>query len=181
MRRAKRIPFDWDAAHARIEEVFDAWVLAARDAESTLCAWSASATDERADAYVTYCAALDREERAAQVLAAAAARDGLETVIQPATRSALTPWQHSSTRIRSACTGAPSQAATGTERLAGAARPDVVEQLLRAQSRPSLRVDQIVGQHGDGGERRPRLFAGQVGREDESVGRVTDDRLLGGP
>ena len=74
---------DWDASHARIEDVFDAWVFAARDAELTLGAWSASPADDRAAAYVCYRAALDREERAAQVLAAAAARSRRQRVSQP--------------------------------------------------------------------------------------------------
>ena len=91
IRRLFGIPVDWDASHARIEEVFDAWLFAARDAELTLGAWSASPTDDRADAYVAYRAALDREERAAQVLAAAAARNSRERVSQPAALSALTP------------------------------------------------------------------------------------------
>ena len=74
VRRQAGSPFDWDAPHARLEEVFDAWVFAARDADLTLGAWSASPSDHRVDAYVAYRAALDREERAAQVLGAAAAR-----------------------------------------------------------------------------------------------------------
>jgi hypothetical protein len=58
---------------ARIEDLFDAWVFAARDAELTLGAWASSLGDDRGNAYGVYRAALDREERAAEVLAAAAA------------------------------------------------------------------------------------------------------------
>jgi hypothetical protein len=86
----RRGPADWDTSHARIEEVFDAWVFAARDAELALGAWSASTSDDRGDAYAAYRAALDREERAAQVLAAAEARDGREDVSQPAALSVRT-------------------------------------------------------------------------------------------
>jgi hypothetical protein len=55
----------------RLEEVFEAWVSAARDARVAWESWSASATPDRADAYAAYCASLDREEHAAAVLAAA--------------------------------------------------------------------------------------------------------------
>ena len=57
----------------RIEDLFDAWVFAARDAELACGAWASSPNDGRAEAHAVYCAALDREERAAAVLAAAAA------------------------------------------------------------------------------------------------------------
>jgi hypothetical protein len=46
-------------------------VFAARDAEVALGAWASSEWRGRADAHAVYRAALDREERAASVLAAA--------------------------------------------------------------------------------------------------------------
>jgi hypothetical protein len=52
--------------------LFDAWVIAAFEAKVALEVWCASVGEERAGAYVHYCAALDREERAAGMLAAAA-------------------------------------------------------------------------------------------------------------
>jgi hypothetical protein len=55
----------------QIEEVFDALVFAARDATRALEGWCTSLADDRADAHAAYRAALDREERAATVLAAA--------------------------------------------------------------------------------------------------------------
>ena len=55
----------------RLEDLFDAWVFAARDAELALGAWASSRPGERAEAHAVYRAALDREERAAAVLAAA--------------------------------------------------------------------------------------------------------------
>ena len=58
---------------ARTEDLFDAWVFAARDAELALVAWSQAAAAERGQAFAVYRAALDREERAAAVLGAAAA------------------------------------------------------------------------------------------------------------
>jgi hypothetical protein len=58
----------------KLEDVFDAWVSAAHDASDALDAWSMSAISDRRDAYMRYCASLDREEHAAAVLAAAARR-----------------------------------------------------------------------------------------------------------
>jgi hypothetical protein len=57
---------------ARLEDFFDAWVFAARDAELALRAWTSSTNSERGDAHAVYRAALDREECAAAVLATAA-------------------------------------------------------------------------------------------------------------
>ena len=51
---------------------FDAWVTAAFDAKVALEIWWTSPDAERAGAYAHYCAALDREERAAGMLAAVA-------------------------------------------------------------------------------------------------------------
>lgn len=55
----------------RLVELFDAWVFAARDAELAFGAWASSEWRGRADAHAVYRAALDREECAAGVLAAA--------------------------------------------------------------------------------------------------------------
>ena len=87
-------PLGWgsvNVASARIEDIFDAWVFAARDAELALGAWAASPTHDRADAYAAYRAALDREECAAQILAAAAVRDRRESVMQRAGQLAPAP------------------------------------------------------------------------------------------
>jgi hypothetical protein len=54
----------------RVEDVFDAWVGAADEATQALDHWHASTTSDRSQAYAVYCAALDREERAANVLEA---------------------------------------------------------------------------------------------------------------
>jgi hypothetical protein len=82
---ANVFPVDWlftisggwgsfDVRIARLEDLFDAWVFAARDAELACSAWAAGPSDGRAEAHAVYRAALDREERAAVVLAAAAPR-----------------------------------------------------------------------------------------------------------
>jgi hypothetical protein len=62
----------WDAHSAEVKDLFDAWVFAARDAELALDAWASGTNHERATAHAVYRAALDREERAAEVLAIAA-------------------------------------------------------------------------------------------------------------
>jgi hypothetical protein len=62
----------WDAHSAEVKDLFDAWVFAARDAELALEAWASGTNQERATAHAVYRAALDREERAAEVLAFAA-------------------------------------------------------------------------------------------------------------
>jgi hypothetical protein len=51
--------------------VRDAWSAAARDARIAWDAWRASAIRDRGEAYARYRASLDREERAAEMLAAA--------------------------------------------------------------------------------------------------------------
>jgi hypothetical protein len=71
------VPGGWDSFDvrmARLEDIFDAWVFAARDAELACAAWASGPSDGRAEAHAVYRAALDREERAAVVLAAAAPR-----------------------------------------------------------------------------------------------------------
>jgi hypothetical protein len=64
----------FDVRIARLEDLFDAWVFAARDAELACAAWASSPSDGRAETHAVYRAALDREERAAAVLATAAPR-----------------------------------------------------------------------------------------------------------
>jgi hypothetical protein len=56
-------------ASARRVDLFLAWVLAAHDAGEALQAWTSSAAGERREAHAVYWAALDREERAATMLA----------------------------------------------------------------------------------------------------------------
>lgn len=56
----------------RLEDIFDAWVVAAHDARLAWDTWVASATRDRGHAYARYRASLDREEQAAAVLATAA-------------------------------------------------------------------------------------------------------------
>jgi hypothetical protein len=57
-----------------LEDLFDAWVFAAHDAEVAWHAWRTSPAPFRADAFASYRAGLDREEHAAAVLAAALRR-----------------------------------------------------------------------------------------------------------
>jgi hypothetical protein len=64
----------WAPNDVRLEDLFDAWVFAARDAELALGAWASTQPGERAEAHAVYRAALDREERAAAVLASARSR-----------------------------------------------------------------------------------------------------------
>jgi hypothetical protein len=61
----------FDVHAARWEDLFDAWVFAADDATRALAAWATSVRDGRDEAHAVYRAALDREEHAAAVLAAA--------------------------------------------------------------------------------------------------------------
>ena len=60
----------------RFEDLFEAWVTAARDARVAWDTWLASAPRDRGDAYAGYSASLDREEHAAAVLAAAVGGPG---------------------------------------------------------------------------------------------------------
>jgi hypothetical protein len=53
----------------RVEELLDAWRFAAEDAALALAAWRSAPRDLRRDAYHVYRAALDREAKAADVLA----------------------------------------------------------------------------------------------------------------
>jgi hypothetical protein len=58
-------------AAKHVEELSDAWAFAAQDAARALEGWRISFADDRADAHAAYGAALDREEHAATLLAAA--------------------------------------------------------------------------------------------------------------
>jgi hypothetical protein len=48
--------------------LFDAWLFAEADATLALGAWRSAASDDKAAAYATYRAALDRETQAAWML-----------------------------------------------------------------------------------------------------------------
>jgi hypothetical protein len=68
------IPDGWgsvDVRSARLEDLFDAWVFAARDAELACDARASSPRNGRAETHAVCRAALDRQERGAAVLAAA--------------------------------------------------------------------------------------------------------------
>jgi hypothetical protein len=66
-------PFAVDMQRGALKDLFDAWVLAAHEAREALDVWGGSnGSSARRDAHAVYCAALDREEHAAHVLAAAA-------------------------------------------------------------------------------------------------------------
>jgi hypothetical protein len=53
----------------RFEELLDAWRFAAEDARLALGAWRSAPSTSKADAYHVYRAALEREAKAADVLA----------------------------------------------------------------------------------------------------------------
>ena len=48
--------------------LFDAWLFAEADATLSLAAWRSAARNDKAAAYATYRAALDREAQAARTL-----------------------------------------------------------------------------------------------------------------
>jgi hypothetical protein len=58
------------ARRSRPEQLWDAWAFAAMEAELALAVWNKAKHDLKAAAFATYQAALDREERAASILAA---------------------------------------------------------------------------------------------------------------
>ena len=62
-----------------------------------------------------------------------------------------------------------------------AASPDVVQELLRAPRRPALRIDEVVRQHGRGGDRVTDLRLVQIAAEQQRIGRLADTFLLGRP
>jgi hypothetical protein len=53
----------------RVIEFWDAWVFAEVESELALATWYQAPAEGKADGFARYTAALDREERAAQVLA----------------------------------------------------------------------------------------------------------------
>jgi len=57
-----------DVGRVRPVLLFDAWLFAEADATLALAAWRSAASDDKAAAYATYRAALDREARAARML-----------------------------------------------------------------------------------------------------------------
>ena len=57
-----------DVGRIRPAALFDAWLFAEADATLALAAWRSAASDDKAAAYATYRAALDRESHAARVL-----------------------------------------------------------------------------------------------------------------
>ena len=54
---------------ARPADLFDAWLFAEVEATLALAAWRSASAETKSDAYGVYVAALDREARAADVLA----------------------------------------------------------------------------------------------------------------
>ena len=57
-----------DAGRIRPAALFGAWLFAEADATLALAAWRSAARDDKAPAYATYRAALDREAQAARML-----------------------------------------------------------------------------------------------------------------
>jgi hypothetical protein len=68
-----------DAPDAKPIDLWDAWLFAEADASLALATWTRAAGGDKARAYATYAAALDREERAGQVLALCVGRQGPPT------------------------------------------------------------------------------------------------------
>jgi hypothetical protein len=59
---------DLDVGQDRPAAVFDAWLFAEADATLALAAWRSAASHDKAAAYATYRASLDREAQAARTL-----------------------------------------------------------------------------------------------------------------
>jgi hypothetical protein len=57
------------ALDAKPIDLYDAWLAAETEAGLALADWMQAPDDDKATAYARYAAALDREEKAAQVLA----------------------------------------------------------------------------------------------------------------
>ena len=57
-----------DVGRIRPAALFDEWLFAEADATLALAAWRSAASDDKAAAYATYRAALDREAQAARML-----------------------------------------------------------------------------------------------------------------
>jgi hypothetical protein len=55
-----------DIGRIRPAALFDAWLFAETDATLALAAWRSAASDDKAAAYATYRAAVDREAQAAR-------------------------------------------------------------------------------------------------------------------
>jgi hypothetical protein len=82
----------WALNDVRLEGLFDPWVFAARDADLALGAWASSQPGERAEAHAVHRAALDREERAAAVLASAAGERQPRAMTPAVPRRTYTSW-----------------------------------------------------------------------------------------
>jgi hypothetical protein len=65
----RTIPIDFTAALEAPIVRWEAWLFAAADASLALATWTHAADNDKASAYGSYAAALDREEQAARVLA----------------------------------------------------------------------------------------------------------------
>ena len=57
-----------DVGRIRPAALFDAWLFAEADATLALATWRSARSDDKAAAYATYRAALDREAQAARML-----------------------------------------------------------------------------------------------------------------
>ena len=57
-----------DVGRIRPAALFNAWLFAEADATLALAAWRSAASNDKAAAYATYRAALDREAQTAQML-----------------------------------------------------------------------------------------------------------------
>ena len=58
-----------EGLNAKPIDLWDAWLFAEAEASLALATWTRAADGDKADAYATYVAALDREEQAGRVLA----------------------------------------------------------------------------------------------------------------
>jgi hypothetical protein len=68
---------DWSRRtldRVRVIDLHGAWMFAQADCALALAAWRGAASTDKGDAYAAYVAALDREDKAAQVLASRFAR-----------------------------------------------------------------------------------------------------------
>jgi hypothetical protein len=59
----------WGLKRVRAADLFDAWLFAEVEASLALAAWRSAPSECKSDAYNVYVAAVDREARAADVLA----------------------------------------------------------------------------------------------------------------
>jgi hypothetical protein len=58
-----------EALNAKPIDLWDAWLFAEAEASLALATWTGAPDADKARAYATYAAALDREEQAARMLA----------------------------------------------------------------------------------------------------------------